>query len=76
MGPIQPSGKKTRVRYIITAIEYLTRWTEAQPMKDYNATTAVNFIFEFIMSRFGCLKILMSDKGSHFLNETIALLTK
>eukprot|EP00253_Pinus_taeda_P004768 PITA_04768 len=31
--PIQPQGK-TGVRYIITAMGYLTRWAEAHPVKD------------------------------------------
>ena len=29
VGPIQPQGKKTGARYIITVTEYLTRWAEA-----------------------------------------------
>lgn len=40
-------------------------------MKDFSVTTTMKFIFEYILSHFGCLKILMSDRGSHFLNETI-----
>ena len=30
------------------------------------------FLFEYVLIRFGCPKILMSDKGTHFLNETIS----
>jgi hypothetical protein len=30
VGPINPPGKRTGARYIITAIEYLTRWVEAR----------------------------------------------
>lgn len=40
-------------------------------MKDYNMTTAAKFIFEYILSRFGYPMILMSDRGSCFLNKTI-----
>jgi len=43
-------------------------------MKDCSVTTTTNFSFEYILSRFGCPKILLSNKGSHFLNETIATL--
>jgi len=59
-------------RYIITATEYLTRWAKAQPVKGYMATTAVKFLLENVLTRFGCPKILMSDHGTHFLNETIS----
>lgn len=58
--------------YIITAIEYLSRWVEEWPMKDCTTTTAVKFLFEYVLTRFGCPNILMSDRGTHFLNETIS----
>jgi len=31
----------------------------------------MKFIFEYILSRFVCPNILMTDRGIHFLNETI-----
>lgn len=40
-------------------------------MKDCIAATAMKLIFEYILSWFGCPNILMSDRGSHFLNEMI-----
>ena len=52
------------------------RWAEAQPVKDYTAATAAKFLFEQMLTQFGCLKILMSDRGTHFLNETISTLTE
>ena len=71
VGPINPPGKQTGARYIITATDYLTRWVEATPVKDCNATIVAQFIFENILTRFGCPRILMSDQGKHFLNQTI-----
>jgi hypothetical protein len=41
LGHINPSGKRTGARYIITATEYLTIWEEARAVKDYSATTVV-----------------------------------
>jgi len=75
VGPIRPQGK-TGARYIITATEYLTCWAEAQPVKDCTGATTTKFLFDHVLMRFGCPKILMSDRGTHFLNETINALTK
>jgi hypothetical protein len=54
VGLINPPGKHTGARYIITAIEYLTRWPEAREVKDCSAATAAWFIFDDIITRFGC----------------------
>lgn len=40
------------------------------------ATTAAKCLFENVLTRFGYPKILMSDRGTHFLNETISALTE
>lgn len=74
VGQIQPQGKKTGAWYIIIVIEYLTRWVEAQLMKDCTGTTTKKFIFEYVLTRFVCPKILMSDHGMHFLNKKISAL--
>ena len=48
VGPINPPAKKSGGRYIITATDYLTRWDEAQPVKNCSAATAAKFIFDNI----------------------------
>jgi transposase InsO family protein len=76
VGPINPPGRPIGVRYIITAIKYLTRWVEARTIKDYSSATTTQFIFEDIITRCGFPKILMSDQGAHFINKTIEALTQ
>ena len=61
VGPINPLGKRTGARYIITATDYLNRWVEATPVIDCTTTTIGRLIFETIVMRFGCPRILMSD---------------
>ena len=38
--------------------------------------TTIKIIFEYVLTRFGCPKILMSDHGTHFLNVTISAMTE
>ena len=56
--------------------DYVTQCAEAQVMKDCTADTTPHFIFEHILTRSGCPKILMNEKGMHFVNETIEALTE
>ena len=76
VGPINPPGKLTGARYIITAIEYLTRWAKARAVKECSAATATHFIFDDIISRLGCPKVLMSDQGKHFINKIVEALNE
>ena len=60
--------------YKTTMTEYLTRWAEAQLMKDYTGVTIAKFLFEYLLTRFGFPKILINDHGTHFVNEMISAL--
>ena len=59
----------------MTATDYLTRREEALPVKDCTAATTVKLLFENVVTRFGCPKILINDQGIHFVNQLIEELT-
>ena len=43
-------------------------------MTDFTAATPTRFYFDNVVTQFGCLKILIRDQGSHFINHTISAL--
>ena len=76
IGPINPPAKGTKNEYIITTTYYTTKWVETRALKNNTATSTAKFIFEEIITKFRCPIELVSDQGSHFLNDTIQKLTK
>ena len=57
--------------YIVVVTEYLAKWTEAKAVKTNTAEHAATFMYENIISRFEVPKILVSDRGTQFLNFLI-----
>ena len=45
VGPINPPGKCTGARYIITATHYLTWWVKDAPVTNSTTMTTTQFIF-------------------------------
>jgi len=70
IGQVYPSSSKG-MKYIIVTTEYLTKWAKAKVVKVDDAKTTATFLYENVITRFGCPKIFISDRGKHFLNETI-----
>jgi transposase InsO family protein len=54
----------------------LTKWAEARAVKDCSATTTTRFIFDDIITIFGCPKTLMSDQDTHCINKIVEALTE
>ena len=71
IGPIDPPTMRTQAQYIIAPIDYVTKWVEAKATQKNDAYTTVKFLFEFVFTRYGLPIEIVSDRGSHFLNEVI-----
>ena len=61
--------------YIVVATEYLTKWAEVKAVKTNTTKHATTFLYENIISRFGCPKILVSDRGTYIMNSLIQEMT-
>jgi hypothetical protein len=76
VGPINPQARISGGRYIITVIEYLKTWEEVALVTNYTIEMTVIFLFENVVTLFGCPHILLSDQLTNFLNTTIIELTE
>jgi RNase H-like domain found in reverse transcriptase/Integrase core domain/Integrase zinc binding domain len=74
VGPVHPTSPRQNA-YILLAVDYLTKWVEAKAVKTADKKTTAKFLFEYIFTRFGVPRVLISDRGTHFLNDLIEELT-
>ena len=54
----------------------MTKWAETELVPSCTKEVATKFIYENIITRFGCPLTLISDQGTHFINQTIETLLK
>eukprot|EP00253_Pinus_taeda_P021596 PITA_21596 len=53
-------------KYILTATDYFTKWVEEIPLKTTNSEVIIEFIDQFIITRFGVPNALVFDNASYF----------
>jgi transposase InsO family protein len=73
IGPLPVTGR--RYRYICVAVECVTRWAEAAPLRSATAEEVSRFLKTYILPRFGSPRHLQTDNGTHFSNQVIKQLT-
>ena len=66
LGPL-PIGKG-QCKFIIVAVDYFTKWVEAEPLATITEQKIRNFVWRAIICRFGILRALVSDNGKQFDN--------
>ncbi|GJY71379.1 reverse transcriptase domain-containing protein [Tanacetum coccineum] len=68
MGPFPSShGNK----YILVAVDYLSKWVEAKALPTNDARVVVKFL-KSLFARFGTPRAIISDRGTHFCNDQFA----
>nr|GEZ65169.1 hypothetical protein [Tanacetum cinerariifolium] len=65
MGPF-PSSKGNK--YILVAVDYLSKWVESKALPINDARVVVRFL-KSLFSRFGTPKAIISDRGTQFCND-------
>lgn len=64
VGPVLPS--KQGNKYLLVAVDYLTRWPIAMAVENINEITTAEFLYKKIVVEHGLPKYLLTDRGSNF----------
>ena len=73
IGLFPPSNGK---EYILVAVDYVSKWVEAIPIRTNDHREVLRFITRCIFARYGCLRAIINDDGSHFNNSHFQALLK
>jgi hypothetical protein len=57
-------------KYILVAINYVSKWVEALPYRAADAMHSEKMFHEVIFQRYEVLRIVISNGGSHFIDRT------
>ncbi|KAK9070269.1 hypothetical protein SSX86_010669 [Deinandra increscens subsp. villosa] len=60
-----------RVKFLIVAVDYFTKWVEAKPLATISAVQVKKFLWEFIVCRFGIPLYLVTDNGTQFADKLL-----
>ncbi|GJX80058.1 reverse transcriptase domain-containing protein [Tanacetum coccineum] len=63
-----PFSKSYKFEYILVAVDYVSKWAEAQALPTNDARVVITFLKK-LFCRFGMPKALISDRGTHFCNK-------
>ncbi|GJS92634.1 reverse transcriptase domain-containing protein [Tanacetum coccineum] len=61
-----PSSRENR--YILVAVDYLSKWVEAKVLPTNDARVVCKFL-KSLFARFGAPRAIISDRGTHFCND-------
>jgi hypothetical protein len=60
-----------RVKFLIVAIDYFTKWVELEPVASITALQVKKFLWKNIVCRYGIPLILISDNETQFTDRRI-----
>ncbi|XP_072056316.1 uncharacterized protein [Arachis hypogaea] len=58
-----------QVKYLIVAIDYYTKWIEAEPLASISSANCRKFMWRQVITRFGIPEAVISDNGTQFADK-------
>jgi hypothetical protein len=69
VGPIKPTRWLTCNNYIFIATYYATKWVDVKALRTNTIVVTTNFLYEYILTRFGCSLTLVTNHRFYFIND-------
>ena len=66
---MRPSPKSKGYKYILAAVDYVSKWVEAMPCRAADAKNSKKMFEETIFLRFRVPRMAISDGGTHFADK-------
>nr|XP_043611701.1 uncharacterized protein LOC122583350 [Erigeron canadensis] len=61
-----PRTAPGRVKFLVVAVDYFTKWIEAKPLVTISGKQMEKFVWEQVVTRFGIPQVIISDNGKQF----------
>ena len=68
MGPFPIAIRQ--LKFLVVGIDYFTKWVEAKALATITEKNIRGFVWRCIICRFGILRVLVSDNGKQFDNDS------
>ena len=68
MGPFPIAARQ--LKFLIVGIDYFKKWVEAEALATITEKNVRSFIWRYIICRYGILRVVVSDNGKQFENDS------
>ena len=68
LGPF--SMAPSRIKYLLVAIDYFTKWIEAKPLQEISTAEVEKFTWKHLICKYGIPYVVVTDNGTQFKAQT------
>lgn len=58
-----------QVKFLLVAVDYFTKWIEAEPLARITASQVQKFVWKNIICRYGIPAVIIADNGKQFIDK-------
>ncbi|PNX56457.1 gag-pol polyprotein, partial [Trifolium pratense] len=69
LGPFPTAAGQNK--YLIVAVDYFTKWIEAEPLANITTFNVLRFFKRNILERFGIPQVVITDNGTQFTDKKV-----